>query len=203
MTLDRPTPSELLQAAEAFDSALARHEKLVDEFRSVALDSQQRLQDAARALEGLGASEANLGQTAQTLVAALVAARQRQEAKTRAVQERAEEIQARAAVAASLLERYEAVGRRAGELNTLVLKAAAGEPEASTMSDLAVVKVLREVRARMTELVESAKAVADAARASSFEDIAAAADSMTEQITSVGEKVGAMERTLAARSAPG
>jgi len=63
--------------------------------------------------------------------------------------------------------------------------------------------VLREVRARMTELVESAKAVADAARASSFEDIAAAADSMTEQITSVGEKVGAMERTLAARSAPG
>ncbi len=202
MTTDRPL-SELLQAAEAFDTALARHEKLVDEFGAGALDSQQRLQDAARALERLGESEASLGQTAQALVGALVAARQRQEAKTRVVQERAEEIQARAVVAANLLERYEGVGRRAGELNTLVLDAAPREPEGSKLSDMEVIKLLREVRAGMAKLVDEAKGVAEAARGSSFEDIAVAADSLTEQIAKVGEKVAAMERTLAARSAPG
>src|SRR6185295_8751381 len=101
----RPT-SELLTAAETFDDELERFGRLVEAARRGPLNSQKNLERAARAFQDIGKSEKRLGEAATALVGALQAARQRQEVQAEAVQGRAQEIEARTAVAADLLQRY-------------------------------------------------------------------------------------------------
>src|SRR5438128_12558553 len=137
--MEKPPQSELLVAAAAFDDELARFGRLVEAARTGPLNSQKHLQRAARAFEQVGESEKRLGETAQALVAALQGARQEQEVQASALQGRAKEIEARTAVAAELLQRYGAVGEKAGELNTLVLEIAAKKTNGSSEPDASVV----------------------------------------------------------------
>jgi chromosome segregation ATPase len=201
--VDKRATSELLEAAEAFDDELARFGRLVEAARTGPLNSQKHLQRAARAFEEIAESEKRLGETAQSLVAALQSARQRQEVQALALQGRAQEIEARTTVAADLLVRYGAVGQKAGELNAIVLEIAAKKTNGSSEPDATIVASLAELRGKMGEVADGAAGLVAAAREADFEDIARQADSLRQQIVSVGQKVAAIERALAARSAPG
>src|SRR5258707_965517 len=172
--VEKQATSELMEAATAFDDELARFGRLVEAARTGPLNSQKHLQRAARAFEQLAESEQRLGVAAQTLVGALQIARQRQEAQAQAIQGRAREIEARTTVAAELLQRYDAV-----------------------------VASLAKLRERMGEVADIAGGLVASAREADFEDIARQADSLRQQIASVGQKVAAIERALSARSAPG
>jgi hypothetical protein len=198
----RPT-SELLAAAEAFDDELARFGRLVEVARTGPLNSQKNLQRAARGFEEIGESEKRLGEAAQALVAALQNARQKQELQAQALQGRAQEIEARTGIAANLLQGYAAVGQKAGELNSLVLEIAAKNANGSSVPDETVIHSLAELRAKMGDVAESAAGLVFTAREADFEDIARQADSLRQQILSVGNKVATIERALAARSVPG
>jgi hypothetical protein len=200
MTEKRAT-SELLEAAQAFDDELARFGRLVEAARTGPLNSQKHLERAAHAFQMIGESEKRLGEAAQTLVAALQAARQTQERQAGAIQHRAQEIEARTSIAADLLVRYGAVGQKAGELNALVLEIAAQKANGpSSTSDETAVASLAELRRHMSEVAESAASLVSAAREADFDDIARQADSLRQQIVAVGGKVEAIERALAARS---
>jgi len=201
--VDKRATSELLEAAEAFDDELARFGKLVEAARTGPLNSQKHLQRAARAFEEIAESEKRLGETAQSLVAALQSARQRQEVQALALQGRAQEIEARTTVAADLLQRYGAVGQKAGELNAIVLEIAAKKTNGSSEPDATIVASLAELRGKMGEVADSAASLVAAAREADFDDIARQADSLRQQIVSVGQKVATIERALAARSSVG
>ena len=201
--VEKPATSELMEAATAFDDELARFGRLVEAARTGPLNSQKHLQRAARAFEQLAESEQRLGVAAQTLVGALQTARQRQEAQAQAIQGRAREIEARTTVAAELLQRYGAVGQKAGELNALVLEIAAKKTNGSSEPDDAVVASLAKLRERMGEVADIAGGLVASAREADFEDIARQADSLRQQISSVGEKVAAIERALSARLTAG
>src|SRR6185295_1893078 len=97
---------------------------------------------AARAFEEIAESEKRLGETAQSLVAALQTARQKQEVQALALQGRAQEIEARTTIAADLLQRYGAVGQKAGELNAIVLEIAAKKTNGSSEPDATIVASL-------------------------------------------------------------
>ena len=201
--VEKQATSELMEAATAFDDELARFGRLVEAARTGPLNSQKHLQRAARAFEQLAESEQRLGVAAQTLVGALQTARQRQEAQAQAIQGRAREIEARTTVAAELLQRYGAVGQKAGELNALVLEIAAKKTNGSSEPDDAVVASLAKLRERMGEVADIAGGLVASAREADFEDIARQADSLRQQISSVGEKVAAIERALSARLTAG
>jgi predicted nucleic acid-binding protein len=201
--VEKPATSELMEAATAFDDELARFGRLVEAARTGPLNSQKHLQRAARAFEQLAESEQRLGVAAQTLVGALQTARQRQEAQAQAIQGRAREIEARTTVAAELLQRYGAVGQKAGELNALVLEIAAKKTNGSSEPDDAVVASLAKLRERMGEVADIAGGLVASAREADFEDIARQADSLRQQIASVGQKVAAIERALSTRSTTG
>jgi hypothetical protein len=193
----------LLEAAAAFDDELARFGRLVEAARTGPLNSQKHLQRAAHAFEQVGESEKRLGETAQALVAALQGARQEQEKQAAALQGRAKEVEARTAVAADLLQRYGLVGQKAGELNSLVLDIAAKKTNGSSEPDEKIILSLADLRGKMVDIAENAAALVSAAREADFDDIARQADSLRQQIVAVSQKVAAIERALAPRSASG
>jgi chromosome segregation ATPase len=201
MASEKLHTSKLLHAAAAFDEELARFGRLVEAARVGPLNSQKHLQRAARSFEEVGESEKRLGETAQALVAALQAAREEQEVQAKALQGRAKEIEARTAVAADLLQRYGQVGQKAGELNTLVLEIAAKKTNGSSEPDESIISSLAALRGRMGEVADSAAGLVSAAREADFDDIARQADSLRQQIVSVGQKVAAIERALGGRGA--
>jgi hypothetical protein len=198
MANEKMQPSELMVAAATFDAQLARFAELADTARQGPLNSQKNLQRAAQAFQEIGDAEKRLGVSAQELVAALTAARKTQESQAQAIQERAQEIARRTAVAADLLKRYGAIGEKAAELNQLVLDLAAKKSDGAAASG-EVLPVLGQVRARLAEVLEGALHLVTAAREADFQDIAGEADSLRDQVTAADGKIAAIERSLAAR----
>jgi hypothetical protein len=198
MANDKVQASELMAAAAAFDEHLARFAHLAETARQGPLNSQKSLQRAARAFQDIGDAEKRLGVAAQELVAALTAARRSQELQAQAIQERAQEIARRTAVAADLLKRYGAIGGKAAELNALVLDLAGKKTDGAPAGG-EVLPVLGQVRARLAEVQEGALELVAAAQEADFEDIAGEASSLREQVAAADVKIAAIERSLAAR----
>jgi len=185
-------------AAATFDAQLARFSELAAVARQGPLNSQKNLQRAARAFQEIGEAEKQLGIAAQNLVAALTTARHTQESQAQAIQERAQEIARRTAVAADLLKQYGAIGEKAAELNTLVLDLASKKSDGAG-ANAELLPLLGQVRARLAEVLEGALRLVTAAREADFQDIAGEADSLREQVATADVKIAAIERSLAAR----
>jgi hypothetical protein len=198
MASDKAQASELMAAAATFDAQLARFADLAEAARQGPLNSQKNLQRAARSFQEIGEAEKRLGVAAQDLVGALTAARRTQETQAQAIQERAQEIARRTAVAADLLKRYGAIGEKAAELNALVLDLAGKKSGDGAVSG-EVLTLLGQVRARLAEVLERAHNLVAAAREADFEDIAGEAQSLREQVTAADGKIASIERSLAAR----
>jgi predicted nucleic acid-binding Zn-ribbon protein len=197
MTSDRRVPSELMQAAQAFDDELDRFSRLAEAARRGPLNSQKSLERAARTFQEVGEAEKRLAGVAQTLVVALGAARERQENEANALQARAREIEQRTEVAAELLTRYGALGEQAAHLNqdvqALASQEAAGEEK---LTGSALVAVLAKLRERMNEVARGALSLVGSAREGDFDDIGRTADSLRQQIVAAEKKVAAIEKSL-------
>ncbi len=187
-----------MAAAATFDAQLARFAELAEIARQGPLNSQKNLQRAARAFQEIGEAEKKLGVAAQELVGALTTARRTQETQAQAIQERAQEIARRTAVAADLLKQYGAIGEKASELNSLVLDLA-GKKSDGGAANSELLPLLGQVRARLGEVLDGALRLVTAAREADFEDIAGEADSLREQVAAADGKIAAIEKSLAAR----
>src|SRR5690349_4937355 len=197
MANDTAEASQLMVAAATFDAQLARFSELAAIARQGPLNSQKNLQRAARAFQEIGDAEKSLGVAAQELVAALTAARHTQEMQAQAIQERAQEIARRTAVAADLLKQYGAIGQKAAELNSLVLDLSNKKADGG-VGNAELLPLLGQVRARLGEVVEGATHLVAAAREADFEDIAREADSLRQQVAAADGKIATIERSLAA-----
>ncbi|HZP42760.1 MAG TPA: hypothetical protein VFD84_14795 [Candidatus Binatia bacterium] len=188
--------SELVAAAEALDAALDRFTALTETIRRTPLTSQKNLERAARSFCDVAALSDRLGGEMRTLIAALEAARERQAAEARAIEACAEAFQARTAAFQALLARYAALGEEAAALNARMQEVAAPTPGAPPLADGDRRRALGEVHERLMRLADGAQALATAAGAESFEELARQATSLREQVLATGNRLHLLRASL-------
>lgn len=181
--------SGLAAAAEALDAELRRYEELAQSLQSGRLGSEKDLRRAGQALSALRTSDVRLGELVQGLVAAIGAARDRQQAHAEGVQAYAERLRERSDVLGDLLARWEALGRDAAEVNRLVQQSAEkGEADGRAGAD-AVKTALAEIDERLGRLADDARGLIDAAERAEFDDLARRAESLRAQLLSARRKL--------------
>ena len=192
---ERPT---LTDVAALIDADLARFESLTDQLERGALDSQKKLERAAKALTEVAELDTRLGDHVRALLAAITAARDRQQALAQRVLERALELQGRAQAFQALLERYGALGQRAAELNGVLQAAATKKRDLGSAADTAeLVATLQGLGEQLHDLATEAAAHAAAAGAADFGDVVSQADSLRQQLLGALNKVNLLHASLA------
>lgn len=192
---ERPT---LTDVAALIDADLARFESLTAQLERGELDSQKKLERAAKALTEVAELDTRLGDHVRALLAAITAARDRQQAHAQRVHERALELQGRAQAFQALLERYGALGERAAELNGVLQAAATKKRDLSSAADTAeLVATLQGLGEQLHDLATEAAALAAAAGEADFADVVSQADSLRQQLLGALNKVNLLHASLA------
>jgi hypothetical protein len=200
---ERGEPSPLLAAAEAFDAELERFARLTEAAGHGNLGSQKALERAAETLKEIADCEEQMQAQARALMAALGAARDQQEKQAALAAQRAEEVRERTSVYGELLNRFQALGAEAAELNTMGQNLSARKREgaaatnAEMAKDPAIVDGLRDLSQRMSEVAEHAHGLMTAARDADFEDVARQAESLRQQLLAARNKVLLLHGSLA------
>ena len=166
--------SELSEAALALDRELRRFEDLAGQAARVKLSTEKALERATEALTRAAESQDLIHGHVQHLVAAVAAAREKQESDARALMARAEEIAARRKEFAEVLQRMAGLARMASEVQQ-ALKAG---PAA-----------LEQVQSRMEAIADEAALIASTAQEKEMEDVARQAEVLHRQVLSAKNKV--------------
>ena len=129
---------------------------------------------------------------------AMQRSQERQERAMKQALESAERIRLRHEARSQLLERVNALGERARDINEpmAALSADAGDP-ANAQEVLSSVK---EVSVRLDQVIEEAAALAAAAREADWVDIGRDADVLKQQLQAARNKLQLAERSAAARA---
>lgn len=203
-----PESSPLVSAAEAFDESLRRFAALAEGLRSTSLGSSHGLGRAADALKEVADCEEDLQVRARTLIAALGTAREAQEGQAELVRSRALEIQARSGEYAALLERFEAIGVDAADLNTVTQRLASqrklgeklgdrpGEQGLSEGDVSTLLSELGEIEERMAGVVATSEGLANDARSADFDELHRKTDALRQQLLAARNRVGLLKEAL-------
>jgi chromosome segregation ATPase len=179
-------PSPLRDAAEALDRELERYGSLAADLRHEPATSEKSLRRSARILQGLGESEQLLGQHLGRLVAAIDARRQQQEATVAEVQRLAEGVRRRAELFGALLQRCDALAKKAAHANSILQQEVENESEAEGLI------AFEQTAVGLQELVREAEAIGEDAKAGDFADVARQTEGLRAQLTSAHKKIIAM-----------
>ena len=195
---DKPT-SELVAAAEALEAQLTRFESLAEQFRKAPLNSEKSLERASKLLRDVAEQDQQLNASVSALVAAVTATRNRQQTQAESVNERAQELQARAEAFKTLLERYGALGQSAAELNQRMQEFAAqrSKSQGTAGENQELIGILEALDTRMGEVADEAQAVTGVAEEKDFTDIGRQADSLRQQLLSARNKLNLLKKGLA------
>ena len=175
--------NELSEAALALDRELRRFEDLADQAARLKLTTEKGLERATEALTRAAESQDRIHGHVQRLVAAVGAARQKQESDAKALMARAEEIANRRKEFSEVLQRMAGLGRMAKEVQD-ALKAG---PAA-----------IAEVQARMQQIADEAGDIFRTAQEKEMEDVARQAEVLQKQVLAARNKVA----LLAAKPQP-
>lgn len=182
--------TEITLAAVGLAEELERFERFTDSVCSESLRSQKGIERVTKQLQSLPELDAKLTTGLQRLVAAISEARERQSQQANRLQQRAEELRARSSELDRFNEEYQALGRSAGELNTML----SGITETSADGELSVIpERLSEVLARMKAWAENAAELSERAAAADFHDLARSCDSLRQQLLAVRRKAQSMQ----------
>ncbi len=179
------TKGALTTAATAFEEELSHYSQLTQELRSNPINSQKLLLRAQRSLEASVQCDQRMAERVAALAEAMQAAKQAQETHALATLEAAKRIQARSEQLGALLSRFASLGERAHTLQQPVSETI---KDGETPDANAVLGQMREIVARMESIVEDAGAMADAAQAGEWEDVARDATSLRQQVQSARNK---------------
>jgi DNA repair exonuclease SbcCD ATPase subunit len=181
----------LTAAADALEAELQKYEELAVELQRERVDSEKALRRAAQRLVALQASDARLGEHVQALVAAINGARDRQQALAATVETRAAEVRARSDRLTGLLERWEALGSDAAEVNRLIQRLApdGGEGNGAAAENGGDADTFVEVDARLGRLTEDAERLAASALEDQFPELGRRAESLRVQLASARNKL--------------
>jgi chromosome segregation ATPase len=166
---------ELSEAAQAFDEALAVYTRLGELFLRTPLDTVKHLERANTTLNELAESEQRLQLTGQLLVAAISSARERQQAISQQVVDRAPALKARNARLGELMTTLQDITAQVGALNEQVVNATANQGELATA---------------MAALAERAEELSRTARGNELVDLADQAHSLHQRLHALAQKLG-------------
>lgn len=191
---------ELTTSARALERELQRFEELVTAARRIPLDRQKSVERAAKATTEAAGAQERVDAAIGALSRVIAALHARHQESAVALQARGEEIQARGAQLAALLNRWGLLGAEGQVINEAVRVAAAEQREATTPERVRVlVAEIDGIEARMTRLADEARTLAQDAAAESFADLAEQGDALRQQVTAARNKMGLIKKGLAAR----
>lgn len=183
-------PLGLATAAEALEAELKRFEDLAETLAHERLDSEKNLRRAAQALVAIQGVDTRLAEHLASLVSAIGAARERQEASANLVRDRAEVIRQRSEALTELMQRWEALGQEAVEVTRVAQQAAdAGDDTNGDERPREVGAAFAQVDERLGNLAESAQGLARAAEQIEFQDLARQADGLRMQVLAARNKL--------------
>ena len=166
--------NELSEAALALDRELRRFDELAAQAMRMKLTSEKSVERATEALTRAAECQDRIHAHVQQLVAAVGAARQKQEADAAALMSRAEQIAARRKAFADVLQRVAGLGQMAKEVQQ-ALQAGPADMEG--------------VLARMQKIADEAADIFRVAQEKEMEDVARQADVLRQQILAARNKV--------------
>jgi hypothetical protein len=173
--MTRPESMEALsEAALALDRELRRFDDLAAQAARMKLNTEKGIERATEALTHAAECQDRIQTHVQELVAAVGAARQKQETDAAALLRRAEEIAARRKEFADVLQRMAGLGQMARDVQD-ALQAGPGN--------------IDDVQARMQKIAEEAGEIARTAQEKEMEDVARQAEVLRTQILSARNKV--------------
>jgi chromosome segregation ATPase len=169
--------SELVLAAEALETELGTLESLSSKVQTIRLDSEKNISKAAKELADL----LELPERLATGLAALAAAMQRMQARQQAALEplaaRANDIRERKRRLDEHMQAFAALGEATGAATALLESA---REHAHVVDD---------VKARLIEIADRARALFEAARSDEFPDVAREADALAKRVTAVRRRL--------------
>jgi hypothetical protein len=184
-----PPVSPLLAAAQAFDGELTSYLHLSESFQRAPMTTNKQLERVNELLGQIAESEQRLAICGQQLAEAVSGAREQQEQQARITLGRIPEVKARMDQLRALLARFEELGLEATAINQTAVnlgrvgQAGAGGDEAAAIGGA------RELAANMHALSVRASELAAAAREADFEELAARAHGLHQQLLSAHHKL--------------
>ena len=175
-----------MQATIALDEELRRVGVLCDAASRIPLSSRRNLERAARSTADAAEAQTRVGERIRTLMDALAGAQKSNEATVASMQSTSDEIQRRSGELSALLERFDAVGQEAHEINRLMQ---------GVTSDSAR-EQLTALETRMGAIAETARALWKDAGDGGWEELARDADALRQQVLSASNKVKLLARKL-------
>ena len=164
-------------AAESLEAELDRAEVMSRSVRRIRLDSEENLARAAEALKQLLALPERLGESLKLLSVALANLQARQQATLEPLAAFAQELRARQDLFATHMHAFADLGRAGGELGVTLGKA--------EDRDVA----LAEAGTRLQQIADRARALAEAARADDFPELAEQADVLKQRLTAARKRL--------------
>jgi hypothetical protein len=178
MAKEKQPASEIVGAAEALEDEIARLETLSKSARKIRLTSGKNLSRAAAELNETLALPERLAQRLQDVAQALARMQERQQAAIEPLTTFAVEVQRRTQLLGEQMQRFDALGKAAGEINAEL---------AASQGDRAAVA---RAQARLLEISDAARALFEAARAADFPEIAREADVFKQRMAALHARLG-------------
>ena len=188
------TEGALAEAARALEAEVEHFESVVVEGRGLEMTTEQTLQRARSLLESCAECEQRMASQLQAFVTAMQGVQERQRRGMDAVAEIAAKVQGRIEGRNTLLDRFSALGAKAGEMTEPMSRVLAPSP---SVAPPAVIAALQQIVARTDEIVAEADRVAREAREGEWADIAREADALKQQVESARNKVLQVQRRVA------
>jgi chromosome segregation ATPase len=173
-------PNALAEAALALDRELRRYEELSQSALRMKLNTEKNLERATEGLQRAAESQDRINSHVQQLVAAVQAARQKQESDAESLMKRAHEIAARRGEFAELLQQMAGLGTHARDIQELL--------KSGTVD-------LDELVRRMEQVAEAAQKIEESASAKQMEDLQRQAETLRQQVLSARNKVSLLKKT--------
>jgi len=173
----KPVP-EIVRAADALETEMARLESIARAARKARLDSEKNIARAAGELNEAVAMPARLAERLQALGAAMAAMQERQQAALAPLTAFAAELQQRMVRLGQHTEAFVALGRTAGEASAQL---ASGPGDAAARA---------AAEARLQEIADGARALFEAARDDDFPEIAREADVLKQRMAALRRRLG-------------
>jgi chromosome segregation ATPase len=174
--------SPLVQAAAAFDQELAVYARLGELFLKTPLNTLKHLERANQTLGELADSEQRLQDAGKALIEALTGARQKQEQLSQSVIDYAPTVQERNQRLRDLMTSMSELAGDVSALNTVVT-AQNGDGQAPSQPDPA------EVSTKVLALSERADELAGRAREADFAELAEQAHALHQRLKAIGTKL--------------
>jgi hypothetical protein len=182
----------LTAASQALEDELRTFEELVEELARLHVNSDKTLQRARHSLEACSEFEQKLAGRLRAFAEAMQLMQAKQQECMKTALEHAQRIQQRNDARNALLERVNALGLRARDINAPMNELVADE--ASHGDAAHVLARIQDVGERLEAVIAEAAAVACAAKEEDWQDIARDADVLKQQLQSARNKVLVAQR---------